>query len=303
MHTPSVHLSGRLLDFPSVEARRLSLPNANLGDFSQKLGSPGVASLLRVQRVGLEHAHEHVVDLVRLGQLDDGVAQRVHAVGGAGHQDLELLADGEPRRLRRSLRVCVDWNRRHRRSLAAVGLDRRRATLVILALRLALPGDRDPLLESLQLDEGFLPRRTLRGEFFLILADVLDESLRHERAAADGLVVHGLHRGGEEVFDEGVEVLGHRTVGGVAAYARDDGLLALDRGVHRLVRVRALLRLERLHALGEDVVVEVVPVSRAELVLGARAGRGASARSASGDPGRREARATRDARARRERRG
>jgi len=65
--------------------------------------------------------------------------------------------------------------------------------------------------------------------------------------------------------------LTHGPLGGVAAYARDDGLLTLDRGVHDLVGVRGLLRLQRLHALGEHVVVEVVAHPGPELVLRAGA--------------------------------
>ena len=154
MHTPSVPSFGTSPRAPISRRRRLSLPDANLGDFSQKLGSPVVASLLRVQRVGRSMPTSTSSISFDLASSMISVAQRVHAVGGAGHQDLNFSPTENLDVPTKS--PCL---RRLESPPPAedADLDRRRATLEPRAPTGARRGDHDPLLESLQLERGIPP--------------------------------------------------------------------------------------------------------------------------------------------------
>ena len=114
----------------------------------------------------------------------------------------------------------------------------------------------------------------------------------------------GRRRLGREIWrDEGRRgeirrTFGGASFGGVPADARDDGLVALDGGVHHGGVLARLLRLQSLHALGEHVHVEL-PAVPADAPVAVPVQRARRERDAKTTPARREARRARQSRGRR----
>mmetsp|Transcript_28246 Transcript_28246/g.69558 ORF Transcript_28246/g.69558 Transcript_28246/m.69558 type:complete len:274 (+) Transcript_28246:353-1174(+) len=237
------------------------LPLAHVRHLVKKLGPPVVLGSPRVVGVGAQHGHQRVVHLPAPRQLHDGAAQRVHPLCRRLHQHPELGARGahSARRLGRLGALDKVIPRRKNSATSAAVLLPHNLVLCQLAAaahgvvprRLPLPRHAHKRLQGLQLHHGVLPRRALRPRPLDVQRDVRLERRGDHGPAPHRLVFHRLDGGGEQVLDEGVEVVavGRRALGGVAPDARHDGLVQLHRRVHHRRALRRLFRLQSLHAL------------------------------------------------------